>query len=95
MAVGISKLTGLQYETTEEAFRVRDPQTQKDVILGADAVFTLVAHMLRKGGVRAGEFKRARIKAVVETINVLCAVSRPTLAEEIQKFAQTRLEVLP
>jgi cytochrome oxidase assembly protein ShyY1 len=30
--------------------------------IGSDAVFALVAHMLRKGGVPPGEFRRARIK---------------------------------
>src|SRR6266403_2277916 len=94
-AAGISKLTGLQYETTEEVFRVRDPKTQKDVILGAAAVFTLVARLLKEGGVPPGEFRRARIEAVVETVKVLCAVSTPTFAEEIMKFVHTRLEVLP
>ncbi len=92
-AIYISKATGLEFDLTSGAFVARDPQSQAEQVLESALVSKTIAAVLQQSGVPAYEIKPIRIRAILDSMKMLCARSRLTESETYLKFLETCVEL--
>ena len=96
-AARFSKLMGLRYHKTKEAFLMRDLATGADVLLAADKLPRLIVAMLQdvnQSGlaIPASEFAPKRVLAIVEALKTYFVVSTSSNSEMLDEFLQLGIE---
>ena len=96
-AARFSKLMGLRYHKTKEAFLMRDLATGADVLLAADKLPRLIVAMLQdvnQSGlaIPASEFAPKRVMAIVAALRTFFVVSNSSYAEVLDEFLQLGIE---